>query len=107
MISMGSVERLAKLRIRPQYAHMDDDLLRQMLDEALGDFLAYTNRREDPGSAADSIIVDMAAAKLNSLGIEGQKRAKDGEVEREYENLQEMQLRKLDSWRVAMWPRSR
>ena len=49
----------------------------------------------------------MAAAKLNALGIEGQKRAKDGEVEREYENLQEMQLRKLDSWRVVMWPRSR
>ena len=104
---MSTVSRLQCLRMRPQYDHMEDDLLLRMLDEALGDFLAYTNRREDPGDAADSLIIDMAAAKLNALGIEGQKRAKDGEVEREYENLQEMQLRKLDSWRVVMWPRSR
>lgn len=104
---MTDLRRLEKLRHRPQYSHLDDDLLAQMLDEALGDFFAYTNRRSDPGEAVDSIIIDMACAKLNALGIEGIKKAKDGEVEREYENLQEMQLRKLDSWRVAMWPRLR
>lgn len=104
---MSTTSRLKNLQLRPQYGHMDEALLIRMLDEALGDFLAYTNRREDPGDAVDSLIIDMAAAKLNALGIEGQKRAKDGEVEREYENLQEMQLRKLDSWRVVMWPRSR
>lgn len=103
---MTTATRLAKLRLRPQYGHLSDDLLAQMLDEALGDFYAYTNRRADPGDAIDSIIIDMACTKLNALGIEGIKKAKDGEVEREYENLQEMQLRKLDSWRVAMWPRS-
>lgn len=103
---MTTATRLAKLRMRPQYEHLSDDVLTAMLEEALGDFFAYTNRRADPGDAVDSIIIDMAAAKLNALGIEGIKKAKDGEVEREYENLQEMQLRKLDSWRIAMWPRS-
>lgn len=103
---MTTETRLAKLKLRPQYNHLTDDLMTAMLEEALGDFFAYTNRRSDPGDAVDSIIIDMAAAKLNALGIEGQKRAKDGEVEREYENLQEMQLRKLDSWRVVNWPRS-
>lgn len=104
---MSTVSRLQYLRMRPQYDHMEDDLLMRMLDEALGDFLAYTNRREDPGDAADSLIIDMAAVKLNSLGIEGVKKGKDGELEREYKDINEMQLRKLDSWRVAMWPRSR
>ncbi len=103
---MTTETRLAKLKLRPQYSHLSDDLMTAMLEEALGDFYAYTNRRADPGDAVDSIIIDMACAKLNALGIEGQKRAKDGEVEREYENLQEMQLRKLDSWRVVNWPRS-
>ncbi len=103
---MTTATRLASLKLRPQYSHLSDDLMTAMLEEALQDFYAYTNRRADPGDAVDSIIIDMACAKLNALGIEGQKRAKDGEVEREYENLQEMQLRKLDSWRVVNWPRS-
>lgn len=103
---MTTETRLAKLKLRPQYSHLSDDLMTAMLEEALGDFYAYTNRRADPGDAVDSIIIDMACAKLNALGIEGIKKAKDGEVEREYENLQEMQLRKLDSWRVVNWPRS-
>mgnify|MGYP004515910711 FL=1 len=103
---MASIDRLPKLRMRPQYAHMPDDLLLQMLDEALGDFFAYTNRRSDPGEAVDSLIIDIAASKLNFLGLEGFKRGKDGEMEREAENLQELFLRRMDSWRVAMWPRS-
>lgn len=102
---MTTATRLAKLKLRPQYGHLSDDLLTEMLDEALQDFYAYTNRRTDPGDAVDSIIIDMACVKLNALGIEGVKKAKDGEVEREYENLQEMQLRKLDSWRICMYPR--
>ena len=103
---MTTETRLTALKLRPQYSHLSDELMTQILEEALQDFFAYTNRRSDPGDAVDSIIIDMAAAKLNALGIEGIKKAKDGEVEREYENLQEMQLRKLDSWRIAMWPRS-
>ena len=104
---MSSVERLAKIRMRPQYGHMPDPLVRQMLDEALGDFLAYTNRDEDHGERADSIIIEMACAKLNLMGGEGSRRVKDGEVEREADTIQEMLLRKLDAWRRPMWPRSR
>lgn len=102
---MGDAERFERLRSRPQYAHLSDEVLRQCLDDALGDFFAYTNRRNDPGDGADSIITELACAKVNSLGIEGVKKAKDGEVEREFETIQEMTLRKLDSWRIAMWPR--
>lgn len=103
---MTQETRYERLRLRPQYDHIPDELVKECLDEALGDFYAYTNRRNDPGDAVDSIIIELACARLNTLGIEGVKRAKDGEVEREFEQIQEMLLRKLDSWRIAMWPRS-
>lgn len=106
MIPMSSVSRLAKLRMRPQYGHLPDDLLKQMLEEALADFLAYTNRRADPGDEADSVIIDLAAIKLNGLGLEGFKRGKDGEVEREYDMADTRIYLRMDRWRVAMWPRS-
>lgn len=98
--------RLMALRFRPHYDHIPDALIGQCLDGALGDFLSYTNRREDPGQGADSIIIELACAKLNLMGVEGSKKAKDGEIEREVEKgVHEMTMRKLDAWRRPMWPR--
>ncbi|MBE6524482.1 MAG: hypothetical protein E7Z65_06395 [Thermoplasmata archaeon] len=98
------MDRFAQLRNRPQYEFLKDDVLETMLAEALQDFLLYTNRKEDPGERADSVIIDMAAIKLNMLGAEGSSMVKEGEVTRQWDSLPESLRMKLDAFRRPMFP---
>ena len=98
------MDRLASLRVRPQYSYLEDAVLEEILAEAVQDFLIYTNRKEDPGDEVDSIIVDMAAIKLNMLGAEGTSMVKEGEVTRQWDSLPETLRLRMDRYRKAIWP---
>ncbi len=98
------MDRLAQLRSRPQYGFLPDDTLEHILEEALQDFLVYTNRTEDPGDRADSVIIDIAAIKLNMLGAEGTAMVKEGETTRQWDALPETLRLKMDSFRRPMFP---
>ena len=98
------MDRLASLRKRPQYAYLSDDVVEQILDEAVQDFLIYTNRKEDLGDVVDSIIIDIAAIKLNMLGAEGTSMVKEGETTRQWDSLPETLRLRMDRYRRAYFP---
>lgn len=97
-------DRLPKLKLRPQYSHLSDDLCLQILDEARADFEAYTNR-PDPGEEADSVIIELACIKLNMLGAEGSSSASEGDVSRAWDAIPESLKLRMDRWRRPLWPR--
>lgn len=97
-------ERLPRLKARPQYGHLSDDLCIQILDEARLDFEAYTNR-PDPGDEADSVIIELASIKLNMLGGEGSSAASEGDVSRTWDAIPESLKLRMDRWRRPLWPR--
>lgn len=100
------MDRLASLCLRPQYAHLSDELKQQVLEDAVRDFEAYTNRA-DPGAEADSVIVELACIRLNMMGAEGTSSATEGGVSRAWDALPENLRTRMDAWRRPMWPRRR
>lgn len=101
---MASGARLVKLRMRPQYAHMHDDTLEMAIDTAVGTFESYTNRA-DPGTEADSVIIELACIVLNRLGGEGSSSATEGGVSRSWDSLPESIRILMDRWRRPFLPR--
>lgn len=98
------MDRLAQLRARPQYVQLSDDLLETKLEEALQDFLVYTNRTKDPGEEVDSLIIEMAAIKLNMLGAEGSSSMSEQGMSRTWDSLPISLRALLDNKRKAVWP---
>lgn len=93
------------MRVRPHYAHLTDELVLQVLEESSQAFEDYCNR-PDPGTAADSVIVEMACIRLNMLGAEGSSSASEGGVSRTWDTMPETLRARLDAFRRPMWPRS-
>jgi len=85
MTTGHTMRRLARLNTIPLYRNMGEDALIVYLEDALSVFLDYTHRSEDPGEPVDSLIGDIAKWKIGRMGAEGLKKAKDGEMEREWE----------------------
>ena len=98
------MERLTRLRLRPQYSHLTDELLLAELEEAADVFEEYTNR-PDPGEEADSVIVEIACIRLNMLGAEGSSSASEGDISRAWDALPETLRMRMDRWRRPLWPR--
>lgn len=91
-----------KLTVRPQYQSLPDEIKQEAVIEAIQQFLDYTNRTSYPGAAADSIVVDLAAAWLNNLGLEGFDMAVDGDMRRQASSMAAMSIR-MDRWRLPLW----
>ena len=77
--------RLAIIRRTTNFRNLTDDALLVYLESALSVFLDYTHRSADPGEPIDYLICDIAKWQANRQGAEGVKKAKDGEMEREWE----------------------
>ena len=93
--------RFAQMMRRPTMHDREPDFIRLSLEDATAYFLEYTNRREDPGAEADSVICAIAALYINMEGWENMKKAKDGEYEREMEaTIPPMLKARLDTWRL-------
>lgn len=93
-----SDNRLRRITDRPQYAHLDEYLIQSVLEEAVLDFEAYTNR-EDPGARADSCIIELACIKLNMMGAEGSSGASEGDVSRTWDAIPESLKLRMDGFR--------
>ena len=76
--------RMARMQTYTAYKDRSDDELTSVLEDALSVFLDITHRSEDPGEPLDSLICDIAKNLLVHSGTEGVKKAKDGEMEREW-----------------------
>ena len=84
MTTEHTLRRVARLNKLPNYQQKSDDVLSVYLEDALSVFLDYTHRSEDPGEPVDSLICDIAKNLIVHGGTEGVKKAKDGEMEREW-----------------------
>lgn len=95
--------RLTAIKVRPSYSHLPDELLTQLIREAVGDFEAYT-MRPDPGDAVDGLIVEMACRKANMLGTEGAGTAKEADIMRSWDYLSDDLRIRLDRYRKVFCP---
>lgn len=71
----------------PAFKNAGDDYIITILEDALSVFLDYTHRGEDPGEAVDSIVCEIARTQHIRMGAEGVRKAKDGEMEREWSEM--------------------
>lgn len=93
--------RFIQINRRPTMRDREPDFIRMSIEDATAYFLEYTNRREDPGQDADSVIISLATLTINQEGWENMKKAKDGEYEREMETtIPPMLKARLDTWRL-------
>lgn len=77
--------RIGIIRRLPIFQNISDDAIAVYLDDALSVFLEYTHRSVDPGEPIDFLVCDLAKWLASRQGVEGVKKAKDGEFEREWE----------------------
>lgn len=101
MTDTDTTRRLPLIKRKPTLSTKTDDFLTLCLEEARAFFLDFTNRSEDPGVDIDFLIVEIATFKANAEGVEHTKKAKDGEIEREfYDAIPPMLLNRLRNWRL-------
>lgn len=80
--------RAGRLAAYPPYAGKTENELIFTAEDALSIFLDLTHRTEDPGEVIDSLVCDIAKSLMARSGQESVKKAKDGEMEREWsENM--------------------
>lgn len=80
--------RAGRLAAYPPYAGKTENELILTAEDALSIFLDLTHRTEDPGEVIDSLVCDIAKSQMARSGQESVKKAKDGEMEREWsENM--------------------
>ena len=84
MASEHTLRRLGRLNTIPMFKNKPDDALTIYLEDALQVFLDYTHRSTDPGAPIDSLVCDIAKIAIGKEGVEGVKKAKDGEMERSW-----------------------
>lgn len=101
MTDEHTTRRLAIIKRKPTLANKTDDFLTLCLEESIALFLDYTNRETDPGTDVDMLIVELATYKANAEGVENVKKAKDGEIEREFfDTVPPMLKNRLNNWRL-------
>lgn len=101
MTDEHTVRRLTIIRRKPTLSNKSDDFLTLCLEESQAQFLDYTNRDEDPGEDVDFLIVELATYKANAEGVENVKKAKDGDIEREFfDAIPPMLKNRLNNWRL-------
>lgn len=91
----------------PAFQGRSDPELQTILEDALSLFLDLTHRSDDPGEAVDSLLCDIAKSTLARAGQDGVKRAKDGEMEREWADpsvgsLDATLLKRIKSYRQVV-----
>lgn len=86
--SEHTLRRAGRFKSYPAFASKSDKEVITTLEDALYLFFDITHRSEDPGEAIDSLICDIAKALMARSGQEGVKKAKDGEFEREWSDMQ-------------------
>lgn len=93
--------RLTLLKRRPHLLTKSDDFLELCIEDATALFLEYTNRTTDPGEEVDGLICELASFKAENSGTEYLKKAKDGEIEREYieGGIPPMLRNRMNGWR--------
>lgn len=97
------VRRLGKMRVRQTLAVKSDEYLLALLDDARACFLDLTHRSVDPGERIDSLIIRMAVVYSNQEGAEGNSKAEDGELKREWTDAFPSDInRQIKSWRLVV-----
>lgn len=84
MVSEHTQRRAGRLIAYTAFADRPEQELIHYCEDALYLFLDLTHRSEDPGQPIDSLICDIAKTLMARGGQEGVKKAKDGEMEREW-----------------------
>ena len=80
-----------------------DEYLLALLDDALSCFLDLTHRTVDPGERVDSLIIRMAVVYSNMEGAEGNSKAEDGELKREWTDAFPSDIYKqIKAWRLVV-----
>lgn len=83
MASEHTMRRVGRLNATPFAGKSDDEKI-VACEDALGLFLDLTHRAEDLGERIDPLVCEIAKTLLGKAGQEGIKKAKDGELEREW-----------------------
>lgn len=97
------VRRLGKMRVRQTLAVKSDEYLLALLDDARACFLDLTHRSVDPGERIDSLIIRMAVVYSNQEGAEGNSKAEDGELKREWTDAFPSDInRQIKAWRLVV-----
>lgn len=97
------VRRLGKMRVRQTLAVKSDEYLLALLDDARACFLDLTHRSVDPGERIDSLIIRMAVVYSNQEGAEGNSKAEDGELKREWADAFPTDInRQIKAWRLVV-----
>lgn len=97
------VRRLGKMRVRQTLAMKSDAYLLALLDDARACFLDLTHREVDPGERVDSLIIRIAVVYSNQEGAEGNSKAEDGELKREWTDALPSDLYKqIKAWRLVV-----
>jgi hypothetical protein len=84
MVSEHTQRRAGRLIAYTAFADKPETELVHYCEDALYLFLDLTHRSDDPGEAIDPLICDIAKTLMARGGQEGVKKAKDGEMEREW-----------------------
>ena len=94
---------MGKMRVRQTLAVKSDDYLLALLDDARACFLDLTHRSVDPGERIDSLIIRMAVVYSNQEGAEGNSKAEDGELKREWADAFPSDInRQIKAWRLVV-----
>lgn len=103
MAEDDKMRRLSKMRARPTLAVKGDEYLEAVLEDALETFLDLTHRSKDPGERVDSLLIRLAVVYSNQEGVEGNTKAEDGELKREWTDTLPADLyRQIKSWRLVV-----
>lgn len=102
MTSDDQMRRLGKMKVRQTLQVKSDAYLLAVLDDALECFLDLTHRTVDPGERVDSLIIRMAVVYSNQEGAEGNSKAEDGDLKREWSDAFPSDIYKqIKSWRLV------
>jgi len=104
MASADTERRMARMHSYPAFKNADDAYIITILEDALGTFLDFTHRGEDPGEAVDSLICEIARAQHARMGVEGVTRAQDGEIMRVWpeSGLDAQLIKRMKAYRLVV-----
>jgi len=105
MASEHTLRRMARLNATP-FGSKRDEEKQVACEDALSLFLDITNRSEDMGERIDGLVCEIAKTMLSKSGQEGIKKAKDGELEREWSEangmLDPVLLKRIKAYRLVV-----
>ncbi len=77
-----------------------DDLLEQLIEDAIEDILIWTNRSELPASL-ESPVRQITIMRYNKIGVEGQNSHSEGGISRNFEDLPQSLQSTINQKRLA------